>query len=197
MPDLFVVAATNLPWSGGKFSTTFEKDIAPLELDDPIPGKRSVVLPVKRSVRSRFARSTTQNVKWPTSSLTLTDLSLMFPTVLEVIASAGARTLGETALIGGPTIREFVFEGASVRLDAEIVGEFALTLWFFGSDHVRPGVAEISFKCTTVRGDMLGKAARRALDLFIGMQELDGWVNTEHFSKTSLALPMQCGSPVN
>lgn len=195
-PDLFVVAATDLPGSGRKFSTTFEEDIAPLEVDDPKPGKRSVVVPAKRSIRSRFARSTTQKVEWPTSSQTLADLSLMFPTVLDIIAGSGARPIGETALISGPTIRELVYEGASVRLNAEIVGEFALTLWFFGSDHVRPTVAEISFKCTTVRGDMPGRAARRALDLFIGMQELGGWVNTEHSSKTSLALPKGYGRPV-
>lgn len=195
MPDLFVVAATDLAGSGGKFSTTLEEDIAPLEVDNPKPGKRSVVVPEKRSIRSRFARSTTQKMEWTASSRTLADLSLMFPTVLDIVAGSSARPETQTALICGPTIRELVFEGASVRLGAAIVGEFALTLWFFGSDQVAPTVAEISFKCTTVRGDIPGKAAGRALDLFIGMQELGGWVNTEHSSKTSLALPKGCGRP--
>ncbi|MDW9722558.1 hypothetical protein GOB91_09525 [Sinorhizobium meliloti] len=196
MPDLFVVAAADLPGSGGKFSTTFEEDIAPLEIDDPKLSERSVVLPAKRSIRSRFARSTTQKVEWPTSSLTLADIRLMFPTILDFIAGSGVRPATETALISGPTIRELVFEGASVRLNTDIVGVFALTLWFFGPDRVAPTVAEISFKCATVGGDMPGKAARRALDLFIGMQELGGWVNTEHSSKTLLALPKGCGTPL-
>ena len=196
MPDLFVVAAADLPGSGGKFSTTFEEDIAPLEIDDPKLGEQSVVLPAKRSIRSRFARSTTQKVDWSASTQTLAGVNLMFPTILEIVASSGARPVRETALICGPTIHELVFEGANVRLNAEIVGEFALTLWFYASDHTRPAVAEISFKCTTVGGDMPGKAARRALDLFIGMQELGGWVNTEHSSKTSLALPKGCGRSV-
>ncbi|WP_331375404.1 hypothetical protein [Sinorhizobium chiapasense] len=197
MPDLFVVASTDLPGTGGKVDTTFEEDIAPLEVDDPKPTQRGVVVPEKRSIRSRFARSTTlKKVEWTTSSQTLAGLKLLFPTVLDIAAGSDARPATETALISGPKIRELVLEGPSVRFSADIVGEFALTLWYFGSDHVPSTVVEISFKCATVGGDMPGKAARRAFDLFVAMQELDAWVNTEHSSKTSLALPKGCGRPV-
>jgi hypothetical protein len=41
---------------------------------------------------------------------------------------------------------------------------------------------------------MPGKAARRALKLFIGMQsQLSDWVNADYSSKTALALPGNCG----
>ncbi len=81
-----------------------------------------------------------------------------------------------------------------MKLGAGIVGKFTLTLWYFGAQQQRPTVAEISFKCATVDGDMPGAAARRALALFIAMQtELGGWVNSDHSSKTALALPSVCG----
>ncbi|MDX1188943.1 hypothetical protein GOL88_28760 [Sinorhizobium medicae] len=195
MPDLFVVASTDLPGNGGKVRTTFEEDIAPLEVDDPKAGKRAVVVPEKSSIRSRFALSTTQKVEWTTSSRTLASLSLLFPTALDILASSGARPTTETQLISGPKIHELVFEGPSVKLSAEIIGEFALTLWFFGPDHVPSTVAEISFKCATAGGDMPGKAALRALKLFTGMQKLAAWMNAEHSSKASLALPKRCGRP--
>ncbi len=50
MPDLFVVAATALPGTGGDPRTTLEEDIAPLEVDDPQQDKTSVIVPV--NVRS-------------------------------------------------------------------------------------------------------------------------------------------------
>ncbi|WP_370906552.1 hypothetical protein M728_005781 (plasmid) [Ensifer sp. WSM1721] len=196
MPDLFVVAATDLPGNGGKFRTTFEEDIAPLEVDDPKPGNRSIVVPEKPSTRSRFALSTTQKVEWTPSSRTLAGLDQLFPTVLKIVASTRAIPATETALISGPRIHELVFEGPSVNLGAGIIGEFALTLWYFGSDHKPSTIAEISFKCATADGDMPGKSAQRAFDLFVAMQALGAWVNTEHSSKTSLALPKGCGRPV-
>jgi hypothetical protein len=99
-------------------------------------------------------------------------------------------------LISGPSVREFVFRGARVRLGDNIIGKFTLTLWYFGSTHLAPAVAEISFKCALVDGDMPGTAARRALALFIDMQtDLGDWANSEHSSKTAVALPGACGRP--
>ncbi|MDX0985781.1 hypothetical protein GOL22_27145 [Sinorhizobium medicae] len=193
MADLFVVAAAELPGSRDDFSTTFEEDIAPLEVDDPEPGKRSVVVPTRRSIRSRFARSTTQTADWNTRR-TLGGLRELFPTTFELIEASWVQCSPLTELVSGPTIRELAFKGARVKLGAGIVGKFTLTLWYFGAQQQRPTVAEISFKCATVDGDMPGAAARRALALFIAMQtELGGWVNSDHSSKTALALPSVCG----
>ena len=58
-----------------------------------------------------------------------------------------------------------------------------------------PAVAEVSFKCDTIDGEMPVKAAQRALDLFIGFQaKLGDYVNTDHSSKTAMVLPKVCAS---
>lgn len=192
MADLFVVAAVDLPGGSGA-RTSFEEDIGPLEVDDPQPGTRSIVMPKRQSIRSRFARSTTQVTEWSTSERSLAGLNLLFPTLHEILETSDTPVMTNTASTSGPNIRELVFRGARVKLGAEIIGKFALTLWYFGAEHSTPTVAEISFKCATLAGNMPGKAARRALALFVGMQsELDGWVNSEHSSKTALALPDGC-----
>lgn len=183
-----IVPATDLVGRGKKSDTTFEEDIAPLEVEEPEPGKRAVIIPAKRSTRSRFSLSTTQKLAWRTAYQTLANLSLLFPTALDIVKGSGSRPSGEIGLISRPKIYELVIGGASVRLSDDVVGDFALTIWSFGSGHSPSLVAEASFKCATVCGDMPGKAARRALDLFIGMQGLD----TEHSSKTVLALPNGC-----
>lgn len=196
MADLFVVAAAEMPGSRDGFSTTFEEDIAPLEVDDPEPGKRSIVVPTRRSIRSRFARSTSQTTDWNTRP-TIGDIRELFPTIFELIEASGVQHSPLTELVSGPTIRELVFKGARVKLGGGTVGKFTLTLWYFGAQQPSPTVAEISFKCATIEGDMPGARARRALALFVAMQtDLGGWVNSEHSSKTALALPGGCGSLV-
>jgi len=197
MPDQFVVAATALPGAGEDARTTFEEDIAPLEVDDPLPDKTSVIVPVKRSIRSRFSLCTTQTAKWGEPHRTLGRLQSLFPTFRDHVELLQTEFTSSTALVCGPEIRELVFKGACVKLGDDIVGKFALTLWHFAPTHSAPTVAEISFKCAIVNGDMPGKTARRALALFVGMQaDLGNWVNSEHSSKTALALPGNCGNPV-
>jgi len=197
MPDMFVVATTALPGSGKDARTTFEEDIAPLEVDDPQPDKTSVIVPVKRSIRSRFSLSTTQTAEWREPHRTLGGLRRLFPTVGKLLYPAVADFKSGTALISGPAVREVAFKGARVKLGDNIIGKFTMTLWYFGSAHSAPTVAEISFKCALIDGDMPGRAARRALALFIDMQtDLGDWKNSEHSSKTALALPGGCGRPV-
>ncbi|MDW9793994.1 hypothetical protein GOB42_25020 [Sinorhizobium meliloti] len=196
MADLFVVAETELPGSRDDARTVFEEDIAPLEVDDPEPDKHSVIVPAKRSIRSRFARSTKQTAEWNASQRSLDGLRLLFPTLREVVETWGVPFIADTALVSGPKIRELAYKGTRVKLGAGIRGKFALTLWYFGSEISVPTVAEISFKCDIIGGDMPGGAARRALVLFLGMQSgLGTWVNSEHSSKTALALPGVCGRP--
>jgi len=180
MPDLFVVAATALPGRGDDARTTLEEDIAPLEVDDPAPQKTAVVVPVKRSIRSRFSLSTTQAAGWAEPYRTLGGLRSLFPTVGNILFPAGSEFTPGSMLISGPTIREVALKGAHVKFGDSIVGKFTITLWYFGPAYTAPTVAEISFKCATADGDMPGKAARRALDLFIDMQtDLGNWVNSD------------------
>ncbi|CCE97867.1 hypothetical protein SFHH103_03375 [Sinorhizobium fredii HH103] len=196
MGDLFVVAQTELPSSHGA-RPTFEEDIAPHEVDDPKPGKQSVIVPAKRAIRSRFARSTTQTTDWSPTQRTLGSLSMLYPSIHEIVEAQGAPFIPNNPLVSGPEISELVYKGAQVRLGAGVIGKFALTLWYVRSEFSAPTVAEISFKCDTIDGDMPGGAARRALALFLGMQiDLGGWVNSKHSSKTALALPGECGTSV-
>jgi hypothetical protein len=96
-------------------------------------------------------------------------------------------------LIAGPLINELITKGAQVRLGENIAGEFTLTFWYFGPVDGSPTVAEVSFKCDTIDGEMPGKAAQRVFDLFVAVQtDLDGYVNTDHSGKTAMALPKAC-----
>jgi len=194
MPDLFVVAATELPGSNADARTTFEEDIAPLEVDNPTPGGRCVVIASKRSIRSRFSLSTTQTARWKANP-TVRDLARLLPTLSELVTTSGTIYEPGAPLESGVAIRELVFKGATVKLGSGVIGKFALTLWYFDDQTQSPSVAEISFKCRTPGGEMAGRAARRSLTLFTSMQsDLSDWVNSEYSSKTALALPSASGN---
>lgn len=196
MPDLFVVAATDLPGSQADAQTKFEEDIAPLEIAEPDRRGQSVAIASPRSMRSRFALSTSQTIEGPPQ--TLAQAFALFPTLEDNLQSRGAQFSPGDQLCDGPIIREFVCKGAKVRLGDGIAGKFALTLWQFDSTGPAGGIAEISYKCKTPDGIMPGNAARRAFDLFIGLQEdLADSVDRHHASKTALVLPTPCGDPVS
>ncbi|MCM2474230.1 hypothetical protein HGO38_12170 [Rhizobium sp. CG5] len=191
MPDFFVVASTRLTGSGDAVETKFEEDIGPLEIESPDPS--SVLLPARRSIRSRYSLSTCLTADWDLASHSLGDLQTRFPTLADVIGRSHQVFDPGLALVGGPIIREVVFKGARVRLGEGITGAFTLTRWFFEASQTSGDIAEISFTCAINKGIMPGRAARRALALFVGLQtDLDGWVETRHSSKTSLALPGSC-----
>lgn len=195
MPDLFVVASTDLSGSQEGAQTMLEEDIAPLEISNPHHQNGSIAISRSCSMRSRFALSTSQ--AWPDGRRpgTLADLFAFFPTLKDNLQRTGAQFSPNHELHDGPLIREFVFKGAKVRLGDNITGKFALTLWQFCDAELAPGIAEISFKCKTLDGLMPGNAARRAFDLFIGLQEdLAYGINLHHASKTVLALPARCQS---
>lgn len=200
MPDMFVVADAELDtngskpdtkFEGSKPDTKFEEDIAPLEVDNPAGDGQPVSISPSRSIRSRFSLSTTKDSGWSEALATLGNAEHLFSKLRDHLPP-GTSFEPQRALIAGPSIHEKVFENAEVRLGANVTGKFALTLWFF--DQPDPKVAEISFKCKTPNGEMPGKAARRALKLFIGMQsQLSDLVNADYSSKTALALPGNCG----
>lgn len=67
-------------------------------------------------------------------------------------------------LIAGPLINELITKGAQVRIGENVAQEFTLTFWYFGPVDGSPTVAEVSFKCDTIDGEMPGKAAQRVFD---------------------------------
>lgn len=191
MPDMFIVADTDLDGNGAGPDVKFEEDIAPLEVENSAGGGEPVTISPARSIRSRFSLSTTKNSRWSEAIASLGTAKTLFPN-LSHRSLLGTEFVPQAPLTAGPSIRELVFENAQVRFGDDVTGKFALTLWFF--DQTAPKVAEISFKCRTPGGGMPGKAARHAFRLFIGMQsQLGDWINADYSSKTALALPGNCG----
>lgn len=188
--DLFVAADTPLPGTQKGADTEFEEDIAPLQVSVTRPGHRCVSVAEPRSIRSRFAVSTTQSMPDGRAIERLGDVLELYPTLLNNLAlTATDKIRPDEALRPGPTISELVFKDAEVDL-GEIDARFALTLWYFNAETTAPRVAEISFKCKVKDGYLPRAAAARALKLFVGMQDdLGDWVNFEEQSKTALALP--------
>lgn len=190
MPDLFVVAATELPTRSDEADPVFEEDIAPLEVADPEhPGGVTIASPP--SIRSRFALSSSQSLRPSARLRTLGDVFRLFPTLKANLQASGGAVSPRLVLRPGPVIRETVFRGARVRFGDGITGKLVLTHWHF-DDPLAPisRIAEVSYCCETTRAPMSGEAARRALNLFLGMQEgLRDLVNLRHASKTALALP--------
>ncbi|HEV7321355.1 MAG TPA: hypothetical protein VGO04_22355 [Ensifer sp.] len=195
MPDQFVVASTSLVDDGKtdkNIETKFEEDIGPLEVarSKATEGAR-VVVPVKRSTRNRFSLSTTIEGDPSQRPARLADVFEKFP---------GAKVLiGDVAtnedLISGSVSHEYAFKKAEAKFSDSVDGIFALSLWCFDKPDANPSVAELSYTCETVNGNMPGKAARQAYDLFIKLQnQLADIVDPENTSKTALALPKGCAS---
>jgi len=196
-PDMLLAAEYCQAAKEGAGETTFEEDIAPLQVSR---GKKGVAVPDPRATYSRFAVST--ELTGDTSFGTLKDAFARFGSLrktLERRAEAGVDPA--TKLLSGPTILELVFQEAFVDLGEKLDAEFGFTLWYFQksahegnlwkdltSGRLDPSVAEISFDFDTKNGRMDADAAERASKLFIAMQEeLSG--DPQEASKTELALP--------
>lgn len=115
----------------------------------------------------------------------------LFPTLKANLQASGAAVSPRLVLRSGPLTRETVFRGARVRFGDGIVGRLALTHWHFDDASAPvPRIAEISYSCDLTKRPMTREAARRALTLFIGLQDgLRELVDLRHASKTALALP--------
>ena len=191
MPDLFVVAATKLPGRHPNAETSFEEDIAPLEV--AISGSR-VKVADPPSIRSRFALSTKQPVRGDPE--TLEDAFNLYPALADNLRRAKVEFARSASLLSGPAIREQVYEGPGVALGSGVVAEVVLTLWELAAPARVRNVAEISYRCGTIKGRMPRKAAREALDLFLDLQTgLGDCVELRYPSKTALALPNGGGRP--
>jgi hypothetical protein len=188
--DLFLAAETELNGSSNEASTKFEEDIAPIIV--PIPGAStdsSRVVAQPRSMRSLFSVSTKEAIPDATLKV-LGDVMNVYPSLQSNLRKAGAPDQPKDSKLNpGIRIHELVFEGAKVDLGHDTDGEFALTLWYSQKPHELL-TAEISFKYDTEDGRVKEAVARRALQLFEGMQQdLGDWSSPEHATKTKLALP--------
>ncbi|WP_426129328.1 hypothetical protein [Pararhizobium sp. PWRC1-1] len=191
MPDQFVVASTTLT-EDGDIKTEFEEDIGPLEIRASLNSlEPRVVLPRKLSSRNRFSLSSTITTRTEELPFDLEGVFRIFPGVPDILRASYPERLSR--LQTGHTVYEYAFKEGSAKFDADIVGEFTLSLWCFTDPTAKPSVAELSYKCRTSNGVMTGKAARKAFKLFLALQEsLSDIVDPDNTSKTALALPQGC-----
>lgn len=190
MPDLFIVASTELTARSDETDPCLEEDIAPLEVADPRkPGSVTIASPT--SIRSRFALSSSQRLRPSMRLRTLGDVFRLYPTLKANLQASGAQVAPRLVLRSGPLIRETVFRGARVRFGDGVAGKLVLTHWHFDDPAAEvTRIAELSYCCDLSKRPMSADAARRAFNLFCGLQEgLRDMVNLRHASKTALALP--------
>ena len=187
-PDIFVVAATKLPAKHRRDAeTTFEEDVAPLE----VATKRSEVkVADPPSIHSRFALSTKQPLRGDLKNLR--SVSRLYPTLHDNLRRARVGFEPSEAILEGPTIRELVFDGLCVDLGGSAAAALVLTLWELAPPAKIGRVTEVSYRCRIVKGRMPGKVAREALALFLALQTgLGAFLELRYPSKTALALPAQ------
>jgi hypothetical protein len=189
--DLFIAAAA-AQRTGKTDQASFEEDIAPQEVTKfDERGNKRVILAKPPSIRSRFALSLKQIVTPPDPLKKLSAVLEIFQGLEQHLQSISEVPVKRDAvLLPGPEMRERRFEGASVKLGANIDAKFTFTLWYPAEILTVPRIAEISFKCPIPNGALPEKVARRALTLFTSMQrDLGKVVNLKESSKTALALP--------
>lgn len=187
--DMFISGNADLVAAGDR-KTEFEEDIAPLEVRKAGDAVPPVVLASPPSMRSRFSLS--RAVKCTRADFAdYARLSELLSGLADDLAAQGASPRAKAKLRPGPTVTETTFEGAEVKLGGNVTGEFTLSIWEFGRDGPVPGIGEISFKYDVADGVVPADVARRAYDLFTGLQEeLGDKLNLSYSSKTELALPV-------
>jgi hypothetical protein len=176
-----------------------EEDISPLQVARP---GRPIAVAHPRSLYSRFAIST--EVKNRNEFRQVDEVVDKVNWLGNWLAPrANGDHLGNK-LCQGPTIVEWIFEGASVWLGDGVGAKFTLTLWYLDDKngkvrkvweqaregHLDPVIAEISFDFgfDEAKGGTLNAAvAERATALFLAMQKLP--TDRKHTSKTKLGLP--------
>ncbi len=179
--------------SGKRVEEKFEEDIAPLEVQI---STKTIAAAMERSIRSRFSRSTTRKRPKQNHLARFADAGALFPTLGSNLKAARGAVPLTAKLNPGPKITEHVFKSQNVLLREGVEIVLALTLWYFNRSappdrRMTPKVAEISFQWQTDRrGRISGAEAACARDLFLAIQDdLADWIDPNHSSKTTLALP--------
>jgi hypothetical protein len=205
--DIFLSGSTSLPQPAGvdtgngeEGAAKFEEDIAPLEVQI---GGNNVALPDDAGTRSRFSRSAGREKKGTCKLERYLNAAQLFPTLDGSLREAGIELSDDVGLNPGPEFDERVFKVEGVSLRDELDVDLTLTLWYFddpgsGAEGTPLRVVELSFQWDfpTVQQDSdeagrrLRRQARRAMNLFIGMQRAF-WeeIDRQTSSKTKLGLP--------
>lgn len=187
MPDYFVVAGTPQMGAVAGTETQLEEDIAPLEVAASGDG---FVTSDPASARSRFSLSTTLMCNRFRRNASLSSVTGLFPGLKSTLQKSTARLRTDTKLVAGPRIAEDVFKGPKVILGDKQEAKFSLTYWRFFNEAPIVSIAEVSYRCAMPDGKTTRDAARRAYDLFVGLQDgLGDLLERRYSSKTALALP--------
>jgi hypothetical protein len=196
-PELFLAAGTQWRGLDKSAKAKFEEDIAPLiERTRTESGKVATVFARPPSIRSLFSISVTQDLEPQETLQTLADVTRLNPGLEGILKGAGVKTTAlDATLVKGDEFHERVYSGALVDLGHDTDAKLELTVWQRAGEQpsTAPEAAELSFKYDTSHGQVDRAVARRALALFLAMQDgLAIWTSPEHQTKTSLALPKKC-----
>ncbi|ALG68080.1 hypothetical protein [Beggiatoa leptomitoformis] len=160
-PDRYVAGYQDMHGSSSSAETKFEEDI----------GAPYVV---------SYSHSTTQGISSSKNLNNMDDPIGLFPG----ISSYQFDPNEAMVLVGGLSISEVVYSGATVDLGAK-VATFDLTLWYLSSASTTPVAAEISYKYADANGDYSQNVVTRAKVLFEAMQTMTTWQATNAMTKTN------------
>ena len=184
--DLFLTANMQLPARAGakEVESKFEEDLGALAVRTA-SGEATVPLP--RSSRSQFSRSTTQTVDRRAVPETLKEVERLYAKFDDDLRLVAGDSDMSSALAPSPEYRELVYKSSMVDLAKDTKTSFALTIWYEGADNRdRPALVEISFAHDTDEGAVSAAAALRARELLLAMPDLD-WADPAQLTKTALA----------
>ena len=172
----------------GRNETKFEEDIGPLQIGlKSKKGTGSVVRPEQPKMRSRFSVSCEADLD-KDGDLEIGDLIERIPGFERCYRMAtGESPKPNAELQRGPKVREATFGGLKIKLDRDVEAKCCLSVWDI-PDPEPLRIVELSYKVSLDREKWSEDAARRATQLFLGLQgSLPG--NVGFTSKTELALP--------
>ena len=184
--DLFLTANMQLPARAGakEVESKFEEDLGALAVRT---ASGEAIVPVPRSSRSQFSRSTTQTVDRRAVPETLKDVEELYPKFDDDLRLVAGESDMSAALAPSPEYRELVYKSSMIDLAKDTKTSFALTIWYEGADNRdRPALAEISFAHDTDDGAVSAAAALRGRELLLAMQDLD-WADPGQPTKTAMA----------
>jgi hypothetical protein len=183
-PDAFLAVGTRL--TPGRLArnadSKLEEDLGPVAVKS---GPVQALVASPRGARSQFSRSTKQTVKGNEVPTSLAGIARLYPSFEEELQAVAGHVDMSSPLDPSPEYRELVYESSKLDLVKDLKARFALTLWYKGAQNRdNPALAEISFKYQVKNGEVPTEAARRALALFLMLQDLP-WAKPAAPTKTT------------